>query len=91
MTCLFEAIGITLNPKEWLVFIDSWCRSLKAMLLHNENMYPSLPLVHSVQFKEECKSIKILLDALKYEEYCSEVIRDFKMMVFLMGLQGGFY
>ncbi|XP_076036895.1 uncharacterized protein LOC143022524 [Oratosquilla oratoria] len=84
VTGLFKAIGITHNPKEWRLFIDSSCRSLKAVLLHNGNVYPSLPLAHSVN------SVKILLDALKYGEYCWEVIGDFKMLAFLMGLQGGF-
>ncbi|XP_045137465.1 uncharacterized protein LOC123519893 [Portunus trituberculatus] len=70
VTGLFEAIGITLNPKEWRLFIDSSCKSLKAVLLHNGNMYPSLPVAHSVQLKEEYKNVKMLLDALKYEEYC---------------------
>lgn len=90
VTGVFEAIGITHNPKKWRLFIDSSCRSLKAVLLHNGNMFPPLPLAHSVYLKEEYRSIKILLGALKYEEYCWEVIRDFKMVAFLMGLQGSF-
>ncbi|XP_061428563.1 uncharacterized protein LOC133355213 [Lethenteron reissneri] len=49
-----------------------------------------LPLAHSVHLKEDYNSIKTLLDALKYDEYGWEVIRDFKMLAFLMGLQGGF-
>ena len=40
---LFETIGITCNQSE---FIDSSSRSLKAMLLHNGNNYPSLPVAH---------------------------------------------
>lgn len=36
--------------------------------------------------KEHYNSMKTLPDALKYEEYGCEVI--FKMMAFLMGLQG---
>lgn len=50
------------------------------MLPHNRNIHPSLSLAHSVQFKEENSSVKILLDALKYKEYCLDVIEDFKMM-----------
>ena len=34
-------------------------------------------------------SVTILLDAFKYAEYCWEVIGDFKIVAFLMGLQGG--
>jgi hypothetical protein len=40
--------------------------------------------------KEEYSSIKALLDALKYDDYGWEVIGDFKMVAYLMGLQGGF-
>jgi len=50
---LFEAIGITCNPSEWRLFIDSSSRSLKAVLLHNGNNYPSLSMAHSVHLKED--------------------------------------
>lgn len=87
---LFEAIGITCNPSEWRLFIDSSSQSLKAVLLHNGNNYPSLPMAHSVHLKESYTSVKTLLNALKYDDYGWEVIGDFKMVSFLMGLQGGF-
>ncbi|XP_051506870.1 uncharacterized protein LOC127413629 isoform X1 [Myxocyprinus asiaticus] len=69
VTSLFEAIGIVCNQNEWRLFIDSSSRSLKAVLHHNGNKYPSLPLAHSVHLKEDYNSIKTLLDALKYDEY----------------------
>ena len=85
------AIGIACNPCEWRLFIDSSSRSLKGVLLHNGNLYPSLPVAHSVQLKEDySSSVKFLLDALKYKEYGWEVIGDFKMVAFLTGLQSGF-
>ena len=87
---LFEAIGITCNPIEWRLFIDSSSRSLKAVLLHNGNQYPSLPVAHSVHLKEDYTSVKMLLSVLKYNDHGWEVIGDFKMVSFLMGLQGGF-
>ncbi|XP_073511089.1 uncharacterized protein [Phyllobates terribilis] len=86
----FEAIGITCNPSEWRLFIDSSSRSLKAVLLHNGNNYPSLPMANSVYLKEEYTSVKMLLSALKSDNCGSEVIGDFKMVSFLMGLQGSF-
>ncbi|GBP54408.1 hypothetical protein EVAR_29484_1 [Eumeta japonica] len=42
---LFEAIGIPCISSEWRLFIDSSTRSLKAVLLHNGNKFPSLPLL----------------------------------------------
>ena len=65
-------------------------RSLKAVLLHNGNIYLSLPMAHSVHLKDDYTSVKMLLGALKYDDYGWEVIGDFKMMSFLMGLQGSF-
>ena len=84
---LFKAIGICCNTSDWRFFIDSSSRSLKAILLHNTNQWPSIPLAHSVHMKETYENVKILLSALKYNW---EVIGDFKMVAFLMGLQGGF-
>ena len=90
VTGLFNAIWISCNPQDWRLFIDSSSRSLKAVLLHNGNQLPSLPVAHSAHLKEEYNSVKFLLQALKYEQYDWEVIGDFKMIAFLMGLQGGF-
>ena len=56
---LFDAIGIACNPNEWRLFIDSSSRSLKAVLLHNGNSYPSLPMAHSGRLKEKCTSVKM--------------------------------
>lgn len=72
------------------MFIDSSTKSLKAVLLHNGNKVPSLPLFHSVHLKENYESVKILLEALKYQEYNWQLIGDFKIVGFLMGLQGGY-
>src|SRR6218665_3992194 len=72
------------------LFIDSSFRSLKAVLLHNGNNYPSLHMAHSVHLKENYTSVKMLLSALKYDDYGWEVIGYFKMVSFLMGLEGGF-
>ncbi|KAL7868474.1 hypothetical protein SRHO_G00098580 [Serrasalmus rhombeus] len=87
---------LTSRLKQWNLLdesvqvTDSSCKSLKAVLLHNGNKYPSLPVAHSVHLKEEYTSVKMLLGALKYDEYGWEVIGDFKMVSFLMGLQDGF-
>lgn len=90
VTGLFEAIGIECNPSDWSHFIDSSTRSLKTVLLQKRNIYPHLPLAYSVLLTEEYGSIRIFLDALKYEEYDWEVIGNFEIVAFLMVLQGGF-
>ena len=83
---LFEVMGMTCNPSEWHLFKDSSSWSLKAMLLHNRNNYPSLSMAHSVHLIEDYTSVKMLLSALKYDDYGWEAIGDFKMVSFLMGL-----
>lgn len=83
---LLELLAIQMNGD----FIDSSSRSLKAVLLHNGNKYPSLPLAHSVHLKEDYSSVKLLLETFNYNKYGWEVIGEFKMVVFLMGLHGGF-
>jgi hypothetical protein len=47
-----EALGHQHNTPEWRLFNDSSTVSLKAVLHHNENKYPSVPLAHAVNMKE---------------------------------------
>ena len=53
-------------------------------------MYPSIPIVHSVQTKEDRESIKILLELIQYNGHNWDVCGDFKMIAFLLGLQGNY-
>ena len=41
---LMNELGVQHCPEEWRLFIDSSKSSLKAVLLHNGNDYPSVPL-----------------------------------------------
>ena len=66
---LFEKLGEDHIANEWLLFLDSSKRSLKAVLLHNSNTKPSVPVAHSVYLKEPYGSIQILLNAIKYSDY----------------------
>ena len=58
---LFQEIGIAYSASDWSLFIDSSKRSLKAVLLHNGNVHPFIPIAHSVQMKEDRETKKILL------------------------------
>ena len=49
---------------EWRLLIDSSKASLKVVLLHNGNTYPSTPVAHAVQLKETYETMKLLLDAI---------------------------
>lgn len=87
---LFEEIGLVHNPSEWRLFIDSSIRSLKAVLLHNGNQYPSIPIAHSTHLKENYANVKLLLEKIQYNSYQWYLCGDLKMMGFFLGLQGGY-
>ena len=84
----FEEFGIAHDPREWRLFIDSSSRSMKCVLLHNGNQYPSIPIGHSVQMKEDYKNVKFLLESISYARDNWQLSGDFKMIGFLKGLQG---
>ena len=85
---LFYSIRIPCIPGKWRLFIDSSSKCFKAVLLHDGNKYPTLPLAHSVHLKETYENVKTVLNVLKYDQYNWEVIGNFKMIAFLNGMQG---
>ena len=86
---VFEELGIVHDPKEWHLFIDSSSRNLKCVLLYNGNHYPSIPIGHSAQMKEDYNNVKFVLENINYTRYNWSLCGDFKMIGFLKGLQGG--
>ena len=87
---LFAAIGIVHDPSEWRLFIDSSSRSLKAVLLYNGNKHSSIPVDYSMQMSESFKNVHQLLNRIFYDQFNWYVCGDFKMLEFLLGLQGGY-
>ena len=84
---LFSAVGIDHNPTQWRIFIDSSTKSLKAVLLHNGNIYPPIPLAYSLQMKEDYENVKQLLIKINYAQFKWYVCGDFKMLGVLLGLR----
>ena len=85
------AMGIAqYKPDEWRLFIDSSKRSLKCVLLHNANIYASVPIGHSVALKESYSTVKMVLQKLCNEEHKWLICVDLKMVNFLLGQQGGY-
>lgn len=87
---LFNAIGFQHIPSEWRLFIDSSVRSMKAVLLHNGNKHPSIPVAHSVNKTENYENVKFLLEQIDYTTFKWNICGDLKMIAFLLGLQGGY-
>ena len=88
---LLHKLGVKeYKPKEWRLFIDSYKRSLKCVLLHNSNMYVPIPVRHSTTLKDRYDLIKTALQHIKYEHHQWVICVDLKMVTFLLGQQSGY-
>ena len=56
---LFSVFNIDYDVSEWRLFIDARKYSIKAVLLHNGNIYPSIPIDHSVTLKGNLRKFEI--------------------------------
>ena len=64
--------------------------SLKLVLLHNRNRFPSVPLAHAANVKESYESMKLLLGKIKYDEFKWKLCGDLKVVALLLGMQLGY-
>lgn len=78
------------DSTSWRLFIDSSKRSLKGVLLYNGNTYGSVPVAHSVHLKETNENLELLLNKIKYSEYCWQLCEDLKIISMILGQQSGF-
>ena len=53
-----QSLGYQHISDEWRLYIDASKSSLKAVLLHNGNTKPSVPLAYAVNMKESYESMK---------------------------------
>ena len=88
---LFQKIGIAYSASDWRLFIDSSKQNLKAVLLRNGNVYPSISMAHSVQIKKNRESVKILLELTQYNDHNWDLCEGFKMIAFFGGIARRLY
>ena len=53
ITKLFEQLEILCDKTSWWLFIDTSKDSIKAVLLHNGNTLPSVPIAYSTTMKDD--------------------------------------
>ena len=87
---LMQTFNIIHNPLAWRLFEDSTNLSLKAVLLHNGNTLPSIPVGHSVHNKESYENVKILMEGTDYDKFKWQICGDLKVIFLLLGLKQGF-
>ena len=51
------------------VVIDASKYSVKVVLLHNGNIYPSIRIAHSVTLKETQENLRFILDNIQYDNH----------------------
>lgn len=74
---------------EWRLFIDSSKQSLKAVLLHNTNVFAPIPIAHSTELKEEYGILALVFEKVKYSEHSWLICGDLKILTILLGQQSG--
>ena len=87
---LMHELGHDHVPDEWRLFIDSGKDSLKAVLLHNGNEKPSVPVAFAHGLKETYESMETILKLINYRDHNWNICGDLKVVALLLGLQLGY-
>lgn len=85
-----QGLGVDYDANEWRLFIDSSKSSLKVVLLHNGNKYPSIPIAHSVILKERYEKSNTILSKIGYNAHDWQICGDLKIITMILGQQGGY-
>ena len=87
---LFQRLEIPCDNTNWRLFLDAFKKSIKAVLLHNGNTLPSVPIAYSTTMKESNENLKTILTSIQYNVHKWHVCADFKVIAMLTGLQPGY-
>lgn len=63
---------------------------MKAVLLHNQNQLPSVPIAYATSTKETYEVMEKILQFVSYTTHKWKVIADLKVLTILFGMQGGY-
>lgn len=85
---LFQLLHSSHVPADWRLFLDGSTNSFKAVLIHNQNERPSIPLAYIKRIPEKYEAMVQILKFIDYEKYKWEIIVDFKLINILYGLMG---
>jgi len=56
----YRPVGHQHDPNEWCLFVDSSKVSFQAVILHNGNKLPSVPLSHAANMKESYENMNYI-------------------------------
>ena len=81
-----QTLIINHNLLDWRLFIDSSKLSFKAVLIHNTNTLPCIPVRHSEHNKESYENMEILMEAINYDKFKCQICGDLKVIALILGL-----
>jgi hypothetical protein len=81
---VIETLGHQLDPTEWRLYIDSLKVSLKLVLLHNREKFPSVALALTANRKLFYENMKLLLEKIQHEKYNWNICGDLKINYLLL-------
>jgi len=87
---LMSQLILLYEPFKWRLFIYLSKSGLKAVLLHNGNIFSSISMANSINLKENYKDLVVILQKPRYEEYGWMICADFKVISTLLGQKLGF-
>jgi len=85
-----DAMHMRHSPEQWRLFIDASKTSLKAVLLHNGNKLPSIPVAYVSSTKETYTTMNNILVEADYKKHQWKVCGDFKVIAVLLEPQGDY-
>ena len=88
---IMQEFGYSHRPEEWRLFINLSKLSLKAVLLHNKNILPSIPVGYAAHMKETYENMKNLLQCINYKQYRWQLYGDFKVICNTAGIAACLY
>ena len=66
---LIKKMGVEYKSSDWRLFTDASKRSLKGVLLHNGNLYSSVPVAHSIEMKETYNNLRHFWNSINYSHH----------------------
>ena len=72
------------DPTEWRLFMDSSKVILKAVLLHNGNKSPSVPLAHAANTKESYENRKLILEKIRVKNIIGTFVWVWRSLLFCL-------
>ena len=66
------------KDEKWRLFIDSFKRSLKGVLLQNTNNFSPIPIAHSTVLKETHQNVKFVLQRSNIQNLSGKFARNWK-------------